>query len=223
MATVPMTAPPALARRTSPFAAWTLAVGGVLFLIGGALHPTEDLPGASMAQQLRAMYQEPIWYPAHGTMFVGMVLVTVALFALVRDARVAGVARVRTMTRIAAVTSALATVGALIHVVAATDTDRIGQSDTLPPLSALHLILDTVSVPLFSFSIAALAIVGALTRTLGNWVIAVPGVVGGIGYGLAGGTAAYTPVFDPLFPTALGVALWLTAAGVALLVRRRTA
>ncbi|MFE9644292.1 hypothetical protein ACFYO0_09180 [Streptomyces sp. NPDC006365] len=223
MASVPVTQKPALARRTNLLTAWSLVTGGVFFLVGGAMHPTEDLPDLSMAQQLRAMYEDPAWYPGHGAMFIGMVLITAALFALDRDPRIANVPRARTATRVTALTSIAATVGALLHLVAATDADRIGQSDSTPPLSDVYLVVETISVPLFSFSVAALAVIGALTGTLGNRLTAVLGVVGGIGYGLAGGTAVFTPIFDFLFPTALGVALWMTAAGIGLLLRRRSA
>jgi hypothetical protein len=220
MASVQMTRQRADVRH-NPVSAWFLAVGGLLFLAGGALHPTDDLPGESMAQQLKAMYEDPRWYPGHTAMFVGMALITVALFGLVRAPGIANVPRLRFTTLVTAVTSALATIGALLHVVAATDVDRIGDGDNTPPLSSVYLVVETIGVPLFSFSVAALAIVGAMTRTLGNWVIAVFGVVGGIGYGLAGGTAIFTPVFDMLFPTAIAVAVWTAAAGVWLLLRQR--
>jgi hypothetical protein len=211
----------ASARRTNPLTAWSLAAGGVLFVVGGAMHPAEDRPELSMAQQLRFMYEDPAWYPAHSAMFAGMVLITVALAALTRDPAIAGVPRARKATLVTACASALATVGALLHVVAATDADRIAHHDGMPPLSGAYLALETISVPIFSFSVAALAVIGALSRTLGNRVTAVLGVVGGVGYGLAGGTAAFTPVFDFLFPTALGVGLWTVAAAVGLLLGRR--
>jgi hypothetical protein len=223
MATTPMTQERALARRTNPAAVWSLVVGGVLFLIGGALHPNEDLPDISMAQQLRAMYEDGAWYPAHGAMFLGMILITVALYGLWRDSAITDVPLARKTTIVTVLASALATVGALLHLVAATDSNRIGTGDDMPLLSGAYLVLETISVPLFAFAVAALAVVGALTRTLGNWLTAVFGVVGGVGYGLAGGTAAFTPVFDFLFPTALGIALWTIAAGIGLLVRGRSA
>jgi hypothetical protein len=131
------------------------------------------------------------------------------------------VPQARKVTGVTAAASVLATVGALLHLVAATDAGRIGQSDDMPPLSGAYLVVETISVPIFAFGVAALAVVGALTRTLGNWYIAVPGTAGGIGYGLAGGTAIFTPVFASLFPTALGVGLWIVAAGIWLLLRRR--
>jgi len=208
-------------RRTKPLTAWTLAAGGALFVVGGSMHPTDDRPDLSMAQQLKVMYEDPAWYPGHAAMFVGMALITAALAALARDPRIAGVPRARKATLGTAAASALATVGALLHLVAATDADRIGHHDSMPPLSGAYLVLETISVPIFAFGVAALAVVGALSHTLGNRFIAVLGVVGGVGYGLAGGTAVLTPVFDFLFPTAIGVGLWAVAAGSWLLLRRR--
>jgi hypothetical protein len=222
MAAVPMTQERAHVRRTNPLPAWSLAAGGVLFSVGGAMHPNEDLPDASVAQQLRAMYEDPAWYPAHGAMFLGMLLITAALFALIRNPNITSVPRARTATMVTAVASAVGTVGALLHLVAATDAHRIGHGDSTPTLSQVYLVLETIGVPLFSFSLVALAITGAITRTLGNRLTAVLGVVGGIGYGLAGGTAAFTPVFDFLFPTALGIGLWTIAVGIGLLRRRST-
>src|SRR5688572_17667453 len=78
MATEIVTQERAPARRTNPLTAWSLAAGGVLFVVGGAMHPAEDRPELSMAQQLRFMYEDPAWYPAHSAMFAGMVLITVA-------------------------------------------------------------------------------------------------------------------------------------------------
>lgn len=222
MAAISMTQERALARRTNPLTAWSLVAGGVLFSVGGAVHPNEDLPDASVAQQLRAMYEDPAWYPAHGAMFVGMLLITAALFALTRAPGIGGVPRARTATMVSAFAGAVGTVGALVHLVAATDAPRIGSGDSTPAFSRMHLVLETISVPLFSFSLVALAVIGAMTSTLGNRLTAVLGVVGGIGYGLAGGTAAVTPMFDFLFPTALGIGLWTIAAGIGLLLRPRT-
>jgi hypothetical protein len=221
MATGIVTQKQTSARRTNPLTAWSLAAGGALFVVGGAMHPTDDLPDLSMAQQLKVMYEDPMWYPGHAAMFVGMVLMTAALAALVRDPGIAGVPRARRATLVTAVAGVLATVGALLHLVAATDADRIGHHDSMPPLSGAYLVLETISVPAFAFAVAALAVIGALTHTLGNWFVAAPGVIGGVGYGLAGGTAAFTPIFDALFPTAIGVGVWAVAAGMWLLLRRR--
>jgi hypothetical protein len=54
MATEIVTRERASARRINPSPAWSLAVGGALFVVGGSMLPTDDLPDLSMAQQLKA-------------------------------------------------------------------------------------------------------------------------------------------------------------------------
>lgn len=60
-----------------------------------------------------------------------------------------------------------------------------------------------------------------LTRTVGNWVTAALGVVGGMAYGLAGGTFLFTDRLDFLFPFSSAIGLWAIATGIWLLLRSR--
>jgi len=62
-----------------------------------------------------------------------------------------------------------------------------------------------------------------MTRTIGNWVAAVLGVIGGVAYALAGGTFLLTDRLNFLFPISSGIALWAMAAGIGLLLRGRAA
>lgn len=89
------------------------------------------------------------------------------------------------------------------------------------PTTDVQVIVETITVPTFGFSIAVLAVIGAMTRTLGNPVTALPGVLGGVGFGLAGATILFTDRLDFLFPAASGIALWTLAAGIGLLLRQR--
>ena len=75
---------------------------------------------------------------------------------------------------------------------------------------------------MFGFSIAALAMIGGITRTLGNRVTAVLGVVGGVAYGIATATILITSTTDFLFPLSSGIGLWAVAAGIGLLLRSRS-
>jgi hypothetical protein len=217
MSTMPLVEEKTVAH---PLTGWALLAGGALFLVGGSMHPDEDLPGAPMSEQLRVMYEDPAWYPAHVLLIAGTAFMTVSLIALVRGRGLSAFPRTHVTAVVAAIAGAFATVGMVLHLVSATEIDEIVARQSTP-ISDVHLIMDTVTVPAFGFSMAALAVVGAMTRTLGNRVTAVPGVIGGVGYGLAGGTAMFTPVFDFLFPTAAGIALWALAAGIGLLLRRR--
>ena len=199
-------------RAASRLTGWLLPTGGLFFLAAGMLHPNED----------RVMYVDPAWYPAHTLMLVGIALIAAALVGLVRRRSLAANPRAHTTATVAAVAATIAVPAALLHLIAATDADRIAHHQSTP-LSDVHLIVETITVPLFGFTIAALALVGALTRTVGNWTGAVFGVIGGVGYGLAGGTAMLTSAFDPLFPTAIGIAVWAIIAGIGLATRARAA
>jgi hypothetical protein len=121
---------------------------------------------------------------------------------------------------IAATGAALASVALLLHLLAANEADRLAVGGDAPITDTL-LVVDTIAIPVFGLGIAALALVGALTRTVGNVVVAIPGVVGGVGYALAAGTILISDHLDGLFPTAIGIALWAAAVGVQVLLGRR--
>jgi hypothetical protein len=71
--------------------------------------------------------------------------------------------------------------------------------------------------------IAALAVVGGLTRTLGNRVVLALGLLGGLAFAVATATIAYVDTFDVLFPVAGLAGIWLVAVGVIGLARRTAA
>lgn len=200
---------------------WTLLAGGAAFFVGGSMHPKQDPPGVSVKEHLRVMFEDPGWYPAHALMLVGIALIAVALVALARSRSLAGAPRTHAALVVAAVAAAAAAPAMLLHLVAAADADAIaaGGSTTL---TDVQNVVETVMAPAFGFSIAALAIAGAVTGTLGDRISAAFGTIGGIGYGLAGGTFLFTDALNALFPAATGIAVWAMAAGVGLLRRRRS-
>ena len=230
MSTAPVTTPAAtaespgsgVARRTGPLVAGALVLGGVLFFVGGGMHPDEDPPDVTLKEHLLLMFRDPGWYPAHVVLLAGTALIALALVALVRGGALDGVPRVRRVAVVAAVAAVASAPAALMHLAAAVDADRISVHHATP-FTDVALVVETVTTPFFGLAMAALAVAGAATRTLGNPVTAVACVVGGLGYALAGSTFLVTDAFDPLFPAAAGVAVWAAAAGVGLLVRRRRA
>ena len=218
----PETKMKSLAHRSSPLVAWGLLIGGTFFLVGGPMHPKQDPPGVSVKEHLRVMFEDPGWYASHVVLLVGTALIAVSLVALARGRTLAHVPRAHAATVIAAVAASLAAPGMLLHLVSASEADAIAAHDSTP-LTDLQVIVETITVPAFGFSIAALALIGAATRTLGNPITAVLGFGGGVGYGLAGATFLFTDQLNFLFPAATGIALWAIAAGVGLLLRRRAA
>ncbi|WP_405145101.1 hypothetical protein OG589_00090 [Sphaerisporangium sp. NBC_01403] len=211
-----------VAHRTSPLVAWGLLAGGVFFFAGGPMHPKQDPPNVTVKEHMRIMFEDPSWYPSHTVLLIGMALLALSLVALVRGRSLADVPRMPVVAVIAAIATAVAAPAMLLHLVAAADADRIAAHHSTP-ITDVQVIVETITVPAFGFSIAALAFVGAATRTLGNLVTAIPGVLGGVGYGLAGATFLVTDKLDFLFPTAAGIAVWAMAAGTGLLLRRRAA
>lgn len=208
------------AHRTSPLVGWGLLGGGAFFLAGGPMHPKQDPPGVSVKEHLRVMYEDPSWYPGHAVLLVGMVLIAVSLVVLARGRSLSRMPRVQTTAAAAAGAAALAAPGMLLHLLSAADAEAIAAGRSTP-LSDVQVIVETITVPAFGFTIAALAVVGAMSRTLGNPAIAALGVAGGVGYGLAGATFLFTDSLNFLFPAATGIALWTLAVGVALLRRGR--
>ena len=220
MSTQQMTEPEVRSRPTS-LVGWGLLAGGVIFFVGGSMHPKEDPPGVTVKEHLLSMYVDPLWYPAHALLLLGTALIAAALVVLVRARILAAVPRAHTVGTVAAVAAVLGTLETLLHLVAAVDADRIADHDATP-LTDILGVVETVAGPVFGFSIAALAVVGALTRTLGNRVTAVLGVVGGVAYGIATATILFTDKTDFLFPVSAGIGLWTVAAGIGLLLRSRS-
>jgi hypothetical protein len=205
--------------RTSPLLGWALLAGGALFFVGGSMHPGEDPPGLSVKEHLALLFSDPAWYPSHALMLLGMVLLASALVALVRSGTLPSVRRLQRVGAVAAAATVLAASGMLLHLVVAWEADALAAGQATP-LTNVHVVIETVTVPLFGLSIAALAVIGAWTRSVGNSVTAVMGVFGGIAYGLAGGTFAFTDRLNFLFPFASGIGMWAIASGIGLLLSR---
>jgi len=107
------------APRTSPLVGWLMLAGGVLYFVGGSMHPKEDPPGVSLKEHLLVMYEDPAWYPAHAVFFVGMVLLAASLVTLVRGGSLRPVRAAHALAVVAAVTTTLAAAGSLLHLVSA--------------------------------------------------------------------------------------------------------
>lgn len=71
-------------------------------------------------------------------------------------------------------------------------------------------------------ALAAVAVVGGLTGTVGNRITVPFGLVGGLAFAVASATIPYTDTFDALFKTGSLLSIWAILVGVTE-VRRRTA
>jgi hypothetical protein len=193
-----------------------LVAGGVTFFASGPLHPTGSDEG-DKSEQLHSMLVESTWYPAHLVGLLGFACVAAGLFALRRDAVIRD--RLGRQLTFSTAVAAVATVGAVIHLFAATQATEIEEGGTTP-LVAAFMGVETIVNPAWGLMVAALAVAGGLTRALGNRIVLALGVVGGLAFALATATIAFVDTFDPLFPVAGLAGVWLVATGIVGLARR---
>ncbi|MBD3927429.1 hypothetical protein IEZ26_22595 [Nocardioides cavernae] len=192
-----------------------LVIGGAAFFAAGPLHPQGSDAG-DKTEQLHSMLVDSAWYPAHLVALLGFACVAAGLLALRRDPVVRD--RLGRTLSIGAVVAVLATLGAVVHLFAATQAAEVGHGHTTP-LVAAFMGVETIVNPAWGLMIAALAVTGGLTRVLGNRIVLPLGVLGGLAFALATATIAFVDTFDPLFPVAGLAGVWLVATGVVGLFR----
>ncbi|MDG6101855.1 hypothetical protein Daura_37655 [Dactylosporangium aurantiacum] len=215
MSTPVMTGPSTTTRPELATGA-CLVVGGIAFIAGGATHPGDSGEG-SKVQQLHEMLVQPSWYPSHALLLAAIALFTAGFFLVSR--RPGLPARMRAVTRAVAWVGVLATAGMTAHLFAALEADALAGGEPTT-VSTVQTWNETVVDSLWALSIAVLAVAGGLTRTVGNRLTLVLGLVGGVAFGLASATIAFTDRFDGLFPAGSLIGIWAAAVGVLTVVRR---
>lgn len=191
-------------------------LGGVTFFAGGAMHPGDSGTGSKVAQ-LHDMLVHSLWYPSHALLLTAMACFAAAILAIrLRGGLDTAMANV---TSVVSVIAVLATLGMTLHLLAATGADGIadGQKTFLYHVQTWN---ETIVDPLWGLGIAALAVAGGLTRTLGNPITLGLGLAGGLAFALASATIAFTDRFDALFPVASLLGTWGVVVGLILLLRK---
>jgi hypothetical protein len=197
---------------------WALIAGGLIFFVGGAMHPEEDPPDVTLKEHLRVMYEDGNWYPSHTLQLIGVVLVAVALVALVRSGALAHARNAQRAGVVAAVGAVGWAFGSFLHLIAATEADRIA-ADRSTPLTDALIVVETITVPVFCVGIVLLAVVGLRTALVGNRTAAACAIVGGVAYAVAGATFVFTDALDPLFRLASLIGVWAVMTGASMLRR----
>ncbi len=100
-------------------------------------------------------------------MLAGVALIAVSLISLARARSLAATPPAPAAAVVAAAAAALAVPAMLLHLVAAREADAIAAGDATP-LTDVQVVAETITVTGLGFAIAALAVVGAATRTLGD-------------------------------------------------------
>jgi hypothetical protein len=195
-------------RTTDRGAFVALALGGVLFNVYGPMHPGDSGHG-NKVEQLHEMVVDAAWYPAH---LVGLLAVggfAAGAWALRRR----GPAGVRRLNRMVWLVAAVAVPAMAVHALTATAADSIvgGEANLVYYVAVVNEAFVSAA---WALAFAALAVVGGLTRTVGNAVTAALGLVGGGVLGAVYATIPFTDTLDPLFPIGGLLGLWAVVIGV---------
>ena len=204
-------------RASRRLVAILFSTGGLGIALGGQLHPHGH--GDTVDAHLLSMFESPAWAPAHWVLLVGSVLAAAGLVvAWRRHTFGPSVQRWLPAASVAWVFGALEVIP---HLLAAGEAHALEHHEATPVLD-LHVLLQVASAPLVGISGAVVAVlVARAARTRPAWVLAVVGVIGGLGYAasapllVATGNVGYTV----LFPFQAGLALWLLGTGIRLLRR----
>ena len=127
------------------------------------------------------------------------------------------------MSRVTAVVFAIGIAGTIAMVVHAlaflgADAVRAGGEDAF--WYQLMTWNESIVNAVWALSTAVLVAAGGLTRTIGNRILMLLGLVGALAYALALATVPFIDTFDALFPVSGLLAVWAVIAGVVLLARR---
>lgn len=203
-------------RRPDRVAGAFLLLGGITFFAGGATHPGDSGTGSKVSQ-LHDMLIDSRWYPAHALLLVATAGFAVAVLAIRRGGGLD--AAMSKVTGVVSVIAVVATLGMTLHLVAATEAAAIVGGDATF-MYDLNVWNETIVNPLWGLGIAALAVAGGLTHTLGNVITLVLGLAGGVAFALASATIAFTDRFDALFPVASLLGVWGLVVGLMLRLRK---
>ena len=210
--TTPTPAPP---QRRDLVSGGALIVGAAFFLPSGLLHP-EPGPGTAM-EQLHEMVTDSTWIPSAA--------LTIAAFACFARAfaRLSGSDRLGRVFRWGSISSIAVAIGAFVYLFGRVDADALAR-DEGNWFSSVMFVTHLLVNPAWGLAVAAIAVVGGVTRG-GNRLVGplsmVVGVVGGLSWTVSMLTAPYLDIDDVTFPIAGSLlTLWTLALGIKLLRRR---
>lgn len=180
----------------------------MLFNVYGPMHPGDSGHG-NKVEQLHEMVVDAAWYPAH---LVGLLAVfgfAVGAWALRRR----GPSGVRRLNRVVWIVAAVAVPAMAVHALTAAGAGSIagGEANLIYYVAVVNEAFVSAA---WALAFAALAVVGGLTRTVGNVVTAALGLVGGGVLGVVYATIPFTDALDPLFPVGGLLGLWAVVIGV---------
>lgn len=198
-------------HRVERTTATLFLLGGLTFVVGGAIHPHGGANDGSKLEQLHEMLVDPRWYPAHVLILVSLMLFAAAVITLRWSLSLEP--GMSTLLGWVAGIAVVATLGGAVHLFAATQSAATGRGERTA-LVMLFTGVETIINPLWGLAFATLAVVGGLTGILGNRILMVLGLLGGLAWAIANATIAFTDLFDPLFPVGFLLFIWAIGSGV---------
>jgi hypothetical protein len=191
-----------------------LVAAAVCMAAAGPLHPDADASGTTR-EELATMTAGDTWVISHAGVALGTVLLAVGLWSAHRHGSWPTATR-RTL-RIAAIAVSAYVVETVAHLAAVLDKDALAAGDPAP-IAFGHLGLALVLYPVSGLAIVALAVSLFRTVTLGNKVLAVVGIVGGLAHAVAVPLTLLAPDAEitPVFAVAgMMLAAWALVTGIA--------
>lgn len=190
-----------------------LALGGVAWNIAGPMHPGDSGTGTKV-EQMHEMLVDPAWYPAHVVYLLAVVLATIGLWAIHREAPT----HMRRLAKVVAIISSAMVFGSVLHLFQALNAGAIADGHRNAMYFSMYLIESLAAV--WVLAIAVLAVVGGLNRSVGNVVTAAICGAGSAGFAAAALTVGYSDLLDPLFRLGGLVGLWMIIIGISRAVGR---
>jgi hypothetical protein len=189
---------------------------GITFVAGGVAHPGDSGEG-NKVDQMHEMLLDPAWYLSHTLLLVSFAAFATALVLLRRQAGLpSAMAR---LLRVAVPVAVVATVGMAVHLLQALNVDATATGEwnwALYVQAFVECVLDTA----WALTVAAVAVIGGRTGTLGGRLTAPLGAVGGLCFALASATIAFSDLFDPLFMAGTLIGVWALLVGLTSVARR---
>ncbi len=203
--------------RLVPLAGPSLVLGGIAFFVGGVTHP-RDSGNGNKVQQLHEMLVDSSWYPSHAVLVAAMALFATGILALRRRRDLT--TRMERLLKVVLVIACVTMVSMAVHLFAALDAESLADGKQ-SLVSRAQTVNETIVDATWGLALATLAVVGGLTRSVGNRLTIPFGLVGGLAFALASATIPYTDAFDGLFKVASLLSVWAILVGVLAIRRQR--
>ena len=163
--------------------AWRLAfvASGAAMVAGGRMHPDADAK-ESLRQELATMASDDSWVFAHSLIVLSTVLLAAGLW--LADRSRSWPASTHRALRLAAIAVSIYVVETVFHLASEVDVESLRDGD-VAPVAFTHIALSVVLYPISGAAIAYLAAKILLSTRSRLWLVAVPGVAGGVLHALS--------------------------------------